>query len=102
MRWVLGAKGKVMTEKSENSASLVGKIDAEGYALCEGCGVQLGVVEAAHYHVCLACTRARHAAVLNRGWCRCGRRAVPGDTLKMYSRVWIPCKRCLGTIKQLS
>ena len=68
---------------------------------CEGCGKELGAVEALSWDVCLDCTKARHRAVVGRG-CKCGRKARPTEVLRTGSRSWISCFRCLGQIRQLS
>lgn len=49
----------------------------------------------------MATVKARHRAAMN-GQCHCGRLRDPGDMRRIASRSWIPCQRCLGTIKQLS
>jgi hypothetical protein len=69
---------------------------------CEGCDKPMGVIEALHWDVCLPCTKARHRAAVNRGRCSCGRQARRGAVCRIGSRSWVPCKRCLGTIEQLS
>lgn len=68
---------------------------------CQGCGNELGAVEATMWDVCLACTRARHRAAGGRG-CKCGNKARPTGVHRLGSRSWISCLRCLGQIKQLS
>jgi hypothetical protein len=72
-------------------------------ASCEGCDKPLGVVESLRYTVCMECTIARHRKVTKHGgMCKCGRKRRPGDLLDNGARSWIPCRRCLGTIKQVS
>lgn len=63
---------------------------------CSGCGAPV------FYNPCLACVRARQRTAVSGGRCLCGRRARPGDVLTHFSRSWVPCLRCLGTIRQLS
>lgn len=48
----------------------------------------------------LATCRARHRAALDHR-CHCGKLRDPGTKLRIGSRSWIPCHRCLGTITQL-
>lgn len=48
----------------------------------------------------MATVRARHRAVLTKR-CGCGRLRDP-VTKSVGSRVWIACKRCLGTVRQIS
>lgn len=62
---------------------------------CSGCGAPV------IFDPCLACVRVRQKAAFS-GRCACGRRARPGDVLTHFSRSWVPCLRCLGTIRQLS
>ena len=66
-----------------------------------GCGSTLTPFDM-QWGVCMGCTKARHRAVLNRGKCGCGSKKVPGDIARTGSRSWVPCNRCLGSIKQLS
>lgn len=68
---------------------------------CDGCGRPLNPVEALRWTVCFGCTKARQRAVV-AGRCCCGRQRVPGAPCAAGSRRWIPCRRCLGTIRQLS
>ncbi len=78
-------------------------IDRIGDEKCEGCGKPLGVVEAGRWSVCFDCTKARARSVGARGKCVCGSKRKPGAELAPFGkrgRRWIPCKRCLGTIKQ--
>lgn len=74
-------------------------------ALCEGCGKELGVLEALYWAVCMDCTKARHRAFCKGGRCTCGRkrreREVANGTSK-YARRWIACDRCLGSVRQLN
>jgi hypothetical protein len=73
----------------------------EAVSRCEGCDRRLGALEALHWSVCLDCTKARaRTATTHR--CGCGRSARPGSTQRIGSRSWVPCRRCLGTIRQLS
>lgn len=44
--------------------------------------------------------RARHRAALSKR-CSCGKLRHP-ETKSVGSRVWVACKRCLGTIRQIS
>lgn len=64
---------------------------------CEGCGT--GFVCFDRYPVCFDCVKARHRAAVKRK-CACGRKAVPAPEARMGSRTWVPCRRCLGTIRQ--
>lgn len=64
---------------------------------------------------CMACIKARHRAAMD-GRCHCGRAKIPGEVksvggyavlvdgkkVRRGGRSWIPCERCLGTIKQLT
>lgn len=68
---------------------------------CDGCGRTLNPAEAVHWTVCLPCTKARQKAVLS-GRCCCGRQRVPGELCAVGSRQWIPCRRCLGMIRQIA
>ena len=68
---------------------------------CQGCGRELGVIEAVNWGVCLDCTKARHRAVVTGG-CKCGKKAIPTEVNRVGSRSWISCFRCLGQIRQLS
>ena len=47
----------------------------------------------------MATVRARHRAAMS-GKCSCGRLRDPVEK-KAYSRHWVSCLRCLGTIKTL-
>jgi len=49
----------------------------------------------------LETVKARHKAALS-GRCHCGKKKDPTEVQKAYSRTWISCRRCLGTIKQLT
>lgn len=69
-------------------------------AVCQGCGKELNPVEALHWDICFNCTKARHRSV--NGRCKCGRMARPTKVLRIGSRSWIACHRCLGQIRQLS
>lgn len=68
---------------------------------CQGCGKELGAVEATMWEVCLDCTKARHLAAAGGG-CKCGSKARPTEVKQLGSRRWISCNRCLGQIRQLS
>jgi hypothetical protein len=71
-------------------------------ALCEGCGTELGVLEALRWSVCMACTKARQRTVTrNHGRCTCGRKRRPWKTGTSI-RSWVACLRCLGVIEQLN
>lgn len=69
---------------------------------CEGCQTPMHPWEILQWDVCLACTKARHRAVVNHGRCSCGSKRVEGEVIKHLGRSWVPCVRCLGTIRQLS
>lgn len=69
---------------------------------CDGCGRPLNPVEATRWSVCMDCTRARAATVARRGKCACRSKARAGDVVRTGSRSFVPCRRCLGTIRQLS
>ena len=49
----------------------------------------------------LATCRARARAAMD-GRCHCGRHKDPGEVRSIGSRSWLPCQRCLGSIKQLT
>ena len=68
---------------------------------CDGCGTPLTPVEALRWSVCLPCTKARQRAVVSRRCC-CGRKRLPGEPCAVGGRQWIPCRRCLGTIRQVA
>jgi len=68
---------------------------------CEGCGKPLGPMDVG-YTVCFECTKARAKTACTGGRCHCGRKARPGSPRRVYSRSWIPCHRCLGTIRQVA
>jgi hypothetical protein len=68
---------------------------------CDGCAAPLNPIEALHWSVCMPCTRARQKAVLSHRCC-CGPKRVPGELCTVGSRRWIPCRRCLGTIRQVA
>lgn len=54
------------------------------------------------FDICMECIKARQRAVVYRKCC-CGKSKIPDENIKQVcSRKWIACKRCLGTIKQLS
>jgi len=66
---------------------------------CEGCGKPLGL---GPWAVCMDCTRARARAATS-GWrCRCGNRRREGAERSIGGRRWVPCLRCLGTVRQLA
>jgi hypothetical protein len=72
---------------------------------CEGCGGEM--YSFIWPHVCMSCVKARHRSVVARGRCVCGRKRRPmpevGNGLKrLGARRWIPCGRCLGTIRQVA
>ena len=69
--------------------------------VCDGCGRPLNPVESLRWTVCLDCTRARARTTLS-GRCTCGTYKVPGEVCRVGSRSWIPCRRCLGAIRQLT
>jgi len=71
-------------------------------AVCQGCACTLGAYEAARWGVCMECTRARARACGASGRCMCGRKRIEGEALRVGSRSWVPCKRCLGSVRQLS
>lgn len=71
-----------------------------GVRICEGCCGPLGPFDAL-WEVCLPCTKARHKAAITKR-CVCGTKRRPTDVKRIGSRLWVSCKRCLGTIKQLS
>ena len=48
---------------------------------------------------CMACIRSRQQAAMD-GKCHCGKQRIEGDERSVGSRRWIPCERCLGTIRQ--
>lgn len=66
---------------------------------CEGCGAQLGAIEALRWSVCMDCTRARAATVGRHGRCACGRKARPRPASNGV-RSWSACERCLGAIPE--
>lgn len=88
---------------------------------CDGCGKSLNPLQAVMSqtrsgdNVCMNCVKARHRAAMDNT-CKCGRQAVPeapvtvggykvrvdGEVKNAGGRTFIPCKRCLGTIKQIS
>ena len=70
-------------------------------ASCDGCGRPLNPVEVLRWTVCLDCTRARMRSVLS-GRCTCGTHKVPGELCRVGSRSWIHCRRCLGSIRQVT
>lgn len=73
---------------------------ANGYA-CDACGDEYGWLPGSRYgDLCMNCVKARARAAMD-GRCHCGRKAVPGSERGGNGRrSWIPCERCLGTIRQ--
>jgi len=68
---------------------------------CNGCGKPFqNTIDT--YAVCMDCVRARHRAVVKRGRCTCGAKRRELPVSRVGSRTWIPCGRCLGTVRQLS
>lgn len=75
---------------------------------CDGCDKPLGPFDGG-YDVCMPCTRARHASVMARGACKCGRAKRPlapvevGGYLvggiRRGARIIQKCQRCLGNVK---
>ena len=52
--------------------------------------------------ICMDCVKSRQRAAQD-GRCHCGRKAIPGPERggkPRGMRKWIPCERCLGTIRQ--
>lgn len=79
--------------------------------ICEGCGKSFYNIFD-NRPVCMDCVGAR-ARVAFSGSCKCGNKKRPGAVLggavvmrvggrEIRGRSWIPCLRCLGTIKQVS
>ena len=72
---------------------------------CEGCGSKfINVFDSKP--VCMECVKARAKTACSNGRCKCGAKKVPGEPAgpgvgKRSGRVFIPCKRCLGSIKQV-
>ncbi len=76
--------------------------------VCEGCGKSWFNIfrDGA---VCMDCVHAR-ARVAFSGSCKCGRKARPGKLSGPVFRIngrdigrkFIPCKRCLGVIRQVA
>lgn len=64
--------------------------------ICEGCGEELGVIEAIRWDVCMQCTKARHRTVLSKR-CSCGTKRRPRE-VSNGCRTWMACDRCLGRI----
>lgn len=51
-----------------------------------------------------SCVHARARAAQSNNRCRCGGARRPGEVLAPFGRRgrrWIPCLRCLGTIRQV-
>jgi hypothetical protein len=65
---------------------------------CEVCNTEYAWLSG---QPCLDCVKARHRAAISHK-CSCPKRLKQPITHKVYSRVWIACKRCFGTIKQLA
>lgn len=65
--------------------------------VCNGPGYGMG-------DICMGCVRARaKTATTGRGKCSCGSKKIPGPEVSVggrYGRAWIPCERCLGSIRQ--
>lgn len=69
--------------------------------VCSVCG-EWGGLMVLDGKPCLECCKARQRAA-HSGRCQCGRRARPEAELAPFGargRRWIPCGRCLGTIRQ--
>jgi hypothetical protein len=52
--------------------------------------------------ICMGCVKSRARAAQD-GRCHCGNKRIPGEEKAPFGprgRKWIPCERCLGTIKQ--
>ncbi len=92
-----------VNEKLQATAEALGEL-LPIVTACEGCGRPLGVVEAQRWNVCLPCTKARHRSATTGGRCRCGNKARPGaecgNPIGSGGVRWIPCRRCLGSIRQ--
>lgn len=70
---------------------------------CEGCGGAMHPWAFMRWGVCFECTQARAKCVAKHGRCVCGSKRVAGDEMSNgCGRRWIPCRRCLGSIRQLS
>lgn len=71
---------------------------------CHGCGEVISIVDQREgYSVCLDCTKARQAAVMAHGACKCAAKRNPDARIRIVgSRKWIACNRCLGTVRQLA
>jgi hypothetical protein len=77
-------------------------------SVCDGCGKEWFNVFCDN-GVCMDCVRARAKAAFS-GRCSCGRRARPDGVKgavvlfngRDIGRKFIPCKRCLGVIKQVA
>lgn len=79
---------------------------------CEACEGDIGPVEGAmgSFPIHMSCVKSRARAAQD-GRCHCGSKRRPGpmqsvggyrvDGERHGGRQWIPCKRCLGTIKQV-
>lgn len=96
-------------EESYNSVSLNGckeiveRILTSEVDRCGGCTKEITKYEAMQWGVCLPCTGLRQRAAVGGGSCVCHEQAIPGSVRGIQGqRMWIPCKKCLGTIRQLS
>lgn len=69
---------------------------------CDGCGRPMHSWAYMRWGVCMDCTKSRAKCVASHGRCVCGKKAVPAEVIRTGSRSWVPCNRCLGTIRQLS
>ena len=72
---------------------------------CPVCGSDADLWCAIDGKPCMNCIKARQRAAQD-GRCHCGRKAIPGEERSTggingrSGRRWIPCERCLGTIRQ--
>jgi hypothetical protein len=72
--------------------------------ICSVCGGPADIFAIADGGPCMDCVRARAGAVAANGRCVCGvRKRIPDPEIhRVGSRTWQSCRRCLGTIRQLS
>jgi hypothetical protein len=50
--------------------------------------------------ICMGCVRSRARSAMDHR-CHCGAKKIPGaERNNGLGRRWIPCERCLGTIRQ--
>jgi hypothetical protein len=74
-------------------------------ALCIACDQPASPLDVGpHGHIHMTCARARARAAVDNH-CRCGSQRRPGEIQAPFGargRQWIPCLRCLGTIKQVA